>query len=238
MFYQYPWWPYYGAFSDYIARLSHLLSGGRHVAKVAVLWPINAMFATYTPQTHNDLSDRTEQDTNSLTDSLLRLHYDFDYLDEDVLAGAAFEGAALRVRDEAFELVVLPPMAHLKLATLEKLEQFVAAGGRLLGMVFLPGQAFQPGTGPEVGHPETGLVDIAARVQALFGVDPRATLEHFQESLDTELVEQEHPGGGRTAFLRAYALARRLPLRLQRLVGRPGWPESGQIVIEADDATN
>src|SRR5688572_10339368 len=211
MFYQYPWWPYYGAFSDYIARLSHLLSGGRHVAKVAVLWPINAMFATYTPQTHNDLSDRTEQDTNSLTDSLLRLHYDFDYIDEDVLVDAVLEGAALRVRDEAYELVVLPPMAHLKLATLEKLEQFVAAGGRLLGMVFLPAQAFAPGTGPEAG-----LVDIGARMQALFGVDPHATLEHFQEALETTLETKQHPGGGQTTFLRIYALARRLPLRLQQ----------------------
>jgi hypothetical protein len=49
MFYQYPWWSYYGEFSKYMSRLSHLLSGGKHIAKVAVLWPMNAMFATYTP---------------------------------------------------------------------------------------------------------------------------------------------------------------------------------------------
>ncbi|MBW3592853.1 MAG: hypothetical protein KY396_04085, partial [Actinobacteria bacterium] len=40
MFYQYPWWRYYGEFSDYMSRLSYMLTGGRHVAKVAVLWPI------------------------------------------------------------------------------------------------------------------------------------------------------------------------------------------------------
>ncbi len=50
MFYQYPWWHFYGEFSNYVARLSHLLSGGRHVAKVALLWPINSIFGGYTPQ--------------------------------------------------------------------------------------------------------------------------------------------------------------------------------------------
>ena len=66
-----------------MSRLSHLLSGGRHIANVAVLWPTNAMSATYTPQTHNPIGDRTERDFNTLTDLLLRLHYDYDYLDED-----------------------------------------------------------------------------------------------------------------------------------------------------------
>ncbi|MDQ2692586.1 MAG: hypothetical protein M3Y68_11175, partial [Chloroflexota bacterium] len=85
MFYQYPWWGYYGEFSDYMSRLSHLLSGGKHIAKVALLWPMNAMFSTYTPQAHNAIGDRIERDFNTLTDLLLRLHFDYDYLDEDVL---------------------------------------------------------------------------------------------------------------------------------------------------------
>src|SRR5207247_365882 len=54
MFYQYPWWFYYGDFSSYVSRLSQMLTGGRHVAKVAILWPINAMYATYTPQERNE----------------------------------------------------------------------------------------------------------------------------------------------------------------------------------------
>jgi len=86
MFYQYPWWSQYGAFSRYVSRLSSMLTGGRHVARLAVVWPINAMFATYLPQAATPEAARMEHDFNTLTDELLRLHHDFDYVDEDDLA--------------------------------------------------------------------------------------------------------------------------------------------------------
>ena len=229
MFYQYPWWPYYGEFSNYISRLSHLLSGGKHVAKVAVLWPMNAMFATYTPQSHNAIGDRTERDFNTLTDLLLRLHYDYDYLDEDVLANTEFEGNAVRVHDEAYELIIVPPMVHLKLSTLEKLEKFVTQGGKVLGMIFLPTQAFS-----SAGN-VTELVDISDRVKSLFGLDPNKTQQNFQNQLDIELTETEHASGGRTSFLRSYALNRQLPIHIQKQLGTVGKPESPYFVIETKE---
>ncbi|HEX9386114.1 MAG TPA: glycosyl hydrolase [Anaerolineales bacterium] len=232
MFYQYPWWGYYGDFSNYISRLSHLLSGGKHVAKVAVLWPMNAMFATYTPQTHNALGDRIERDFNTLTDLLLRLHYDYDYLDEDMLANAEVEGNTIRIRDEAYELLVLPPMAHLKLSTLEKLERFTAQGGRALGMIFLPNKAFSK------DGSVTELTDISDRVRALFGVDPGDTQQNFQNQTGLELLEKEISGGGKTAFLQSYALARQLPMRIQEQLRAPGKTESPFFVIESEEKTS
>ena len=232
MFYQYPWWQYYGEFSNYMSRLSHLLSGGKHIAKVAVLWPMNAMFATYTPQTHNVLGDRIERDFNTLTDLLLRLHYDYDYLDEDVLANAALDGNTVRVRDEAYELLVLPPMAHMKLSTLEHLEKFVAQGGRVLGMIFLPDKAFTQ------TNNLTELVDISDRVRTLFGIDPVETQQTFQKHTGLELQEQERPGGGKTAFLRSYALNRQLPMRIQKEMDTPGRTESPSFVIESEERTS
>ncbi|MGE5643775.1 MAG: glycosyl hydrolase, partial [Byssovorax cruenta] len=231
MFYQYPWWQYYGEFSNYMSRLSHLLSGGKHVAKVAVLWPMNAMFATYTPQTHNALGDRIERDFNTLTDLLLRLHYDYDYLDEDMLANAELDGKTIRIRDEAYVLVVLPPMAHLKLSTLEHLEKFVGQGGRVLGMIFLPGQAFTK------NNDVTELVDVSERVRALFGVDPTETQRSFQTQTGLELLEQEH-GAGKTVFLRSYALNRQFPMRIQKELDAVGKTESPMFVIESEERTS
>lgn len=205
MFYQYPWWHYYSHFSDYISRTSSMLTGGRHVAKVAMLWPINAMFGTYIPQTHTPLGDRTEGDFNALTDLLLRLHHDFDYLDEDVLAGAEISNGTVRIRDEEYELLILPPMAHIKLNTVEVLERFVQAGGKLLGGVFLPDQAYGP----------NGLVDVSDRIEALFGVNPAESRRTYQQHTGIDTVVHEHDSGGRVAFLHSYALARPLPLRLQ-----------------------
>ena len=234
MFYQYPWWQYYGEFSNYMSRLSHLLSGGKHIAKVAVLWPMNAMFASYTPQTRNAIGDRIERDFNSLTDLLLRLHYDFDYLDEDVLAKAELDGNTIVVGDETHELLILPPMAHIKLSTLEMLEQFVAQGGKVLGMIFLPSQAFTK------NESVTELVDISDRIRVLFGVDPVETQQTFQKQTELNVSEQDHPmgGGGKTAFLRSYALNRQLPMRIQQLLDSPGKTESPSFVIESEERTS
>ncbi len=228
MFYQYPWWHVYDEFSRYVARLSHLLTGGRHVARVAILWPASTIFAHYTPQQRNPLSNRTEFDFNMLTDLLLRLHHDFDYLDEEVLAGAEIADGAIQVADERHELLILPPMTHLKLPTLERLERFVAGGGRLLGTVFLPDRAFG----------DDGIVDVSQRVASLFGVDPIATQREYRDVSGIETDFKDHEGGGRTGFVRSYALNRALPRRLQEALDLPGLPESSFFVVEEENGTS
>jgi hypothetical protein len=135
------------------------------------------MFATYVPQTRTHDNDLTEAGLNRLTDLLLRLHHDFDYVDEEALAEAAVDGGRLRVGEEEFELVLVPPMTHVRLSTVEALERFASAGGRVLGVLSTPRTAF--------GHDGT-LVDIGARFDSLVGTDGEV---------------QEHDGGGLGAFV-------------------------------------
>lgn len=197
-FYQYPWWRHYGVFNDYISRLSRTLSGGRHAARVAVLWPINAMFATYTPQQRTEIGDRIEEDFNALTDLLMRLHVDFDYLDEDVLARSELRDGAVHVGDEAYEVVVVPPMAHVRASTLDRLEELVGQGGGLLGAVLLPAQAFG----------DEGMLDVGDRVRDLFAVDPARTRAGLGGA-DRHAVERRETGPGRVAFVDAPRIAGR-----------------------------
>jgi hypothetical protein len=225
-FYQYPWWQYYGVFSEYMSRLSHLLSGGRHVAKAAVLWPLNALFASYTPQSYNEAGERLLHDFNALTDLLLRVHYDFDYLDEDILAGAELGDDGIRVADESYPLLILPPVTHLKLETLNCLEQFVARGGRVMATIFLPHRAFGA----------DGQVDITARIEALFGANPSATQRDYTARAGIDVTVRDHPGGGKTAFVQSYAIARNLPMRIQKEMGTPGRPNGQAFQVEASDA--
>lgn len=183
MFYQYPWWRHYGEFSRYMSRLSETLTGGRHVAKIAMLWPINSMFAEYLPQGHTEASDTIESGLNTLTDLLLRLHHDFDYLDEDVLAAAKVDDGRVVVGGESYELVIMPPMTHLRMTTIEALERFVDQGGRTLGVLRAPTHAFTP----------QGLADIAARVERLFGGEGG----HFIEGDGQDLIGDAREGGRR-----------------------------------------
>ena len=183
MFYQYPWWRHYERFSEYMSRLSETLTGGRHVAKVAVLYPINAMFAEYLPQSYTPAQEAIESGFNSITDTLLRLHHDFDYLDEDVLARATIGDGRLRVGDEEYELVLVPPMTHTKLATLEALERFAGSGGKVLGVGLRPERVLGP----------DGLVDAAERVRSLFSQSGAG----FVEGEASELATDARSGGRR-----------------------------------------
>lgn len=223
-FYQSPWWRYYGGFSVYISRLSHMLSGGRHVAKVAVLWPVNARFGSNTLQGSTPLAARQEIDFGVLTDTLLRIHHDFDYLPEDVFANAELRDGRICVHGEAYQLLVLPPMTHINLSTVEKIEAFVRQGGKVLATVFLPDLALVDG--------QQGLVDVSERIIALFGVDPGGSQRNYRQELSAEVVPMAHPGGGQTAFFRSYALRRGLPLRIQKELGMAGVPEHPDFVTE------
>jgi len=71
-----------------MSRLGHMLSGGKHIAKILMLYPINNAWANYKPSGPSDLFNLMQSDFDYMTDLLLRLHYDFDYTDEDILADA------------------------------------------------------------------------------------------------------------------------------------------------------
>jgi hypothetical protein len=95
-------------------------------------------------------------------------------------------------------MVIVPPMTHCRLSTVDRLEELVAAGGKLLGAVLLPAQAFGP----------DGLADVATRMEGLFGVDPRAGAGSGPPPRDGFIVRR-HDGGGAAAFIRAAAVASR-----------------------------
>ena len=137
-FYHHPWWEKYHLFNGYITRNSYMLSGGRHVAKVALLYPIVSIWANYTPQAPTPAAALIEREFYNLTDSLLRLHFDYDYVDEDVLAAAEVRDGKLVIGEEEYEVLILPPLTTIKESTLHKLETFFRAGGKVVADAMLP----------------------------------------------------------------------------------------------------
>ncbi len=189
-FYHHTWWPEYADFNRYISRMGYALSGGRHVAKLAVLYPINTVWATYTPQAPTSVGALIEAEFPYLADRLLRIHVDYDYLDEDVLASCELRGGRLCIREEAYEALLLPAMTHIKASTLEVLERFVAVGGKVLADTLLPMQCIS-------GEAE----NFTERVKALFGFDGKTVREAYEagEAAAYALHRTDH-GAGRCLF--------------------------------------
>lgn len=190
-FYHHTWWEQYKLFNSYMTRLGYTLSGGRHVAKVAILYPMNSIWATYTPQAHNKIGDTIENDFNYMTDRLLRLHIDFDYIDEDILRDCKIIDGKLCIKDEEYEMLMLPPCTHIKSTTLDIMEEFVKAGGRLGGDALLPYCCI-----------EGECNDLEDRITKLFGKNPSKLLEEFLNSTDKglDITSTDH-GNGKVVFV-------------------------------------
>ena len=192
MFCQFTWWEQYGQFNEYMTRMGYTLSGGDHVAKVAVLYPMNSIWANYVPQKRDKIGSTIENDFSYMADRMLRLHIDYDYLDEDVLCDECrIEDGKICIQGEKYELLMLPPCTHIKAKTLKMLEKFVAAGGKLMGNALLPYKSIE-------GEAE----DLPQRIEALFGVEPVALRKDFLKSnaKGQELTVRDI-GAGRVVFV-------------------------------------
>lgn len=192
MFCQFTWWEQYGQFNEYMTRMGYTLSGGDHVAKVAVLYPMNSIWANYVPQKRDKIGSAIENDFSYMADRMLRLHIDYDYLDEDVLCDECeIRDGKLCIQGEKYELLMLPPCTHIKAKTLAMLEKFVAAGGKLMGNALLPYKVIE-------GEAD----DISQRIQALFGVEPAQLRKEFlQSNAKGQELTVRDLGEGRVVFV-------------------------------------
>ncbi|MFW6308431.1 MAG: glycosyl hydrolase [bacterium] len=195
-FYHHTWWDKYDKFNQYITRNSYLLSGGQHVAKIAVIYPINSMWANYQPQDHNLLSELIEKDFNYLADTLLRLHFDYDYIDEKVLIEGEIKEGKLQVADEEYELILMPGCTTLKKGTVSKLKEFYQQGGKVVANALLPYENVDNERGENINL-----------IKEVFGCDPQDIRQKFiQGQMEKDLVEHENSRGGKAVFMESPGL--------------------------------
>ncbi len=199
-FYHHTWWKHYDRFTNYMARISHALSGGRHVAKVLILYPLNSIWTNYVPQARTAVGNLIESDFCYLTDTLLRLHFDFDYVDEDVLAGAKVGGGKIGIRDEDYEVFILPPVTHVKESTFLLLKRFVHGGGTVIADTLLPVEFLEAKADGAVGQ-----------IQKMFGVDPVKALKAVESGKDAPLRIIRKAGKGSVTTFAGPGLSKTRP---------------------------
>ncbi len=128
-----PWWTHYDVVEDYFARLSFLLTRGRPVRDVAVLHPVESAWGCFHAAGDLEAVGELDEELATLTRWLSGQHYDWDFLDESLLAdhGEA-DGDRLGVGQMSYRVVVVPPSITLRGSTVELLERFRDGGGKLL----------------------------------------------------------------------------------------------------------
>lgn len=132
--YQSPWWREYSYVEDHFARVNTAMTRGKPVVKVAVVHPIESYWLHWGPSEQTALErDQLDQMFQDVTEWLLFGSVDFDFISESLLPAQCEKGGApLKVGQMAYDAVIVPGCQTLRSSTLDRLEAFRDAGGRLI----------------------------------------------------------------------------------------------------------
>jgi hypothetical protein len=109
----------------YTNRTSYLMAIGRPAAQVALYHPANSMWLG------DEAADRS---TTKLGKQLLEHQIDFDYFDEQSLAGVAtLEGGGFKnLSGQVYRAVIVPSSTVISKVGLDRLKAMAAAGGKVI----------------------------------------------------------------------------------------------------------
>lgn len=134
--YQSPWASRYAMIEDHFARVSTAMTRGNPEVKVGVIHPIESYWIHRGPfEQTAAIRDQLEKNFSTVLEALLFGLVDFDLICESRLPDLCKEGGApLQVGQMAYDAVIVPACETLRATTVERLEAFRAAGGKLIFM--------------------------------------------------------------------------------------------------------
>ena len=134
IFYQSPWYKEYRYVEDHFARLNTALTRGKCANRVAVIHPLGTYWlekASYAET--RQLCDEMDKRFFDLAYWLITGMVDFDYISETLLPELCENGTApLKVGEMSYDVIVVSDCVTLKEHTVKVLEQFKAAGGKVI----------------------------------------------------------------------------------------------------------
>lgn len=130
-----PWYKEYEAVEDHFARLAVALQTGRPVCRVGLLHPIESHWIANGPLNVN--TDQQELIEDGFVDALtgmLEGQIDVDLVSESLLSlhPGQSDTPHLEVGEMAYDVLVIPPILTIRGTTLDRIEQFTAAGGSVI----------------------------------------------------------------------------------------------------------
>ena len=132
--YQSPWWEKFSLVEDHFARVNTALTRGKPIVKVGVIHPIESFWLHWGPSDQTALDrDNLDKNFQDIIEWLLFGGIDFDFISEALLPQLCKEASApLQVGEMAYDVILVPGCETLRSTTLERLEAFAEAGGRVI----------------------------------------------------------------------------------------------------------
>lgn len=145
LFYQQPWWQEEVGFSDYIARVCEYEATTKRDVDILFIHPISSAWCVYDSvsarKTPDDWFAKDQQGDmqlyddsfKQLSDALVASKLDFHYGDEIIMENnASVDGGKIKVGQHIYSTVVMPASLNLRSNTVELLNAFAKAGGKII----------------------------------------------------------------------------------------------------------
>ncbi|MCS7314805.1 MAG: glycosyl hydrolase, partial [Bryobacteraceae bacterium] len=162
-FYENPYWKYFKKLADYIRRISFLTAQGKHVADVAVLYPVEEVWS------HGMKNPPPgEPPVVELVDRLVREPLDCDLVDTDSIVKAEPQGSGgARIGTESYRVLILPRAETVSLAAYRRIAELAREGLLVVALGAPPRHSAENGgDDPEVIRISEELFPKGARVFA------------------------------------------------------------------------
>ena len=193
----------------FLGRGGYMLRGGRHVADVAVVYPIASLQAAYSfpGKTQNGHYYAymggvvpPEIDYMDIGESLFRgLRVDYTYLHPEVIAQkCTVEGKELRLNNEnnweQYKVLILPGGEVLSADVAARIREFWRAGGTVIATSKLPKYAAEAGRDQEIR-------DMVYEVFGMSDIQPMTSTVRHASYRFLNIFSQTNDNGGRGYFI-------------------------------------
>lgn len=188
--------------NDYTGRLSYMLTRGRFVADVAVLYPIASVWADFTPTNQpvwkmslNPQAAKVDDEWQGVTRTLLGCQRDFDYIDEPCVEKSRISSRSMSIGQCKYSILVLPNVTTMKYSTLQKIASFVERGGTVIACGEIPNQREDAGSTGEFHRLVDKLWNTpGAYKDRVFRAASHDALPKMMEAIGGADVQAQTPG--------------------------------------------
>ncbi len=146
-----PWHPVMADVARYIQRISFLLRQGDPANQIALLLPTDDAWAAFSPGNVSVSDEMTRLISPALMAAILSAGYNVDFIDADAIERLGIH----------YPVLVIPPASRIPASTLQKLQQYVAAGGKVISVGRAPFLDAEGQATPEVTSLSHQLFDPA-----------------------------------------------------------------------------
>lgn len=189
IFYQHPEWPHMRVLLDHVRETAAALTGGQHVAEIAVLYPATSLYC------QQKLDDQwmdlpAERLIHALVEALLSRQKDFDFVDETAVAAGTVSGD--------YRVLILPYLRYLDQAAALALSRLAAGGVRVICVGHMPRLLTGALDSPVVPWAYSGVEFVADPTEEMLASLPGA--EVTGEGARDLFVLRRDRGGQRIVF--------------------------------------